>query len=357
MNLVQLLKFFNARQQRRQPMALATVIETQGSTYSKAGAVMLIDENGIFQGMLSGGCLEGDLAIRAQLVIETGVPQVHTYDLGADNDELWGLGVGCDGLMKILLQPVAPSTNYEPVTSILEALDGEHSAVISTVVESISTQAPLASAHLLTHSDSREFGLGGDVAATITVGAKETLANGRSVTRSYPFEDTNVSVLHSIVHPAIRLLILGGGLDAEPLVRYADELGWKATVIDHRPAYIEKADFSAATRIVCCPVDEMPSRVELASFDAAVVMSHHLASDRAYLEHLAVTEITYVGLLGPPRRRDRLFKELGGAATALDDRLYGPAGLDIGARGPAQIALSIVAQIQLLLADELRQRC
>jgi xanthine dehydrogenase accessory factor len=352
MNVVQLKKFVDVRRQRRQPMALATVIETQGSTYSKAGAFMLIDENGIFQGMLSGGCLEGDLAIRAQLAIESGKPQAHTYDLGADNDELWGLGVGCDGLMKVLLQPVEASANYEPVASVLAALDGDHPAVNSIVVESTSELAPLASAHLLTRGGSRAYGLCTDFALIVAGGAEDVLDSGSSSVRRYTFADTEVSVLHSIVRPATRLLLLGGGLDAEPLLRFASELGWKATVVDHRPAYIEKANFDTAENVVCCAVDDLPVKVDLAGFDAAVVMSHHLASDRAYLEHLAATTIAYVGLLGPTARRDRLLTELGSAGESLDGRVYGPTGLDIGARGPAEIALSVVAQIQMLIATD-----
>ena len=327
-------------------MALATVVETRGSTYSKAGAQMLIDENGIFQGMLSGGCLEGDLAIRAQQVIETDTPQLITYDLAEDNDELWGLGVGCDGLMKVLLQPLAAASNYEPFATILVALDGDAPAVVSTVLESSIASTPAGTALVLINGDAREFGVAADLSSMIVDGAAKSLNSGETQSECITLAEGEVLVLHSITRPAPRIIVLGGGLDAEPLVQFADELGWKCTVVDHRPAYLEKGDFSAAERTICCAVDDLPTKVELTTFDAAVVMSHHLASDRAYLEHLGATEIAYVGLLGPAGRRDRLLAELGDSGKELDGRLSGPAGLDIGGRGPAAIALSIVVEIQ-----------
>jgi xanthine/CO dehydrogenase XdhC/CoxF family maturation factor len=106
LNAIELIRFYEVRRERGEPLVLVTIFETQGSTYSKAGAQMLIDGDAVFHGMLSGGCLEGDLAIRAATVIETGVPQVVAYDLAQD-DELWGLGVGCDGQMRVFLQLIS----------------------------------------------------------------------------------------------------------------------------------------------------------------------------------------------------------------------------------------------------------
>jgi len=330
-------------------MALATVVETRGSTYTKAGALMLIDENGIFQGMLSGGCLEGDLAIRAQGVIETDTPQLLTYDLAADNDELWGLGVGCDGLMKVLLKPLTAAQDYEPFASILDALDGDMPAVVSTVLQSSIESAPVGAALVSVGGNHSAFEIGDDLLSKIVEGASEALSSGATIREHITVADNDALTLHSLIRPAPKILVLGGGLDAEPLLRFADELGWKCTVVDHRLAYIEKGDFGAAERTICCAVDELSAKLELDGFDAAVVMSHHLASDRAYLEQLSGSDVAYVGLLGPLGRRNRLLSELGDKGDALAGRLSGPAGFDIGGRGPASIALSIVAEIQQVL--------
>ncbi len=352
MNTRDLSLFFDAHKQRQAPLVLATVVETQGSTYSKAGALMLIDEQGIFQGMLSGGCLEGDLAIRAQVVLESGQPQLVTYDLAADNDELWGLGVGCDGLMKVLLQPLADAQAYEPFVTILATLNGDVAAVVATSVESSLPSVPIAATVVYTNAKTSVFGPDEASAESIVDNAARLLAGGEKTQQRMVADDGEALVVHRLIRPAPKLLVLGGGLDAEPLVRYSTDMGWTCTIVDHRPAYIAKGDFAAADRIICCTVDELPANVELESFDAAVVMSHHLASDRGYLAHLAGTSVAYIGLLGPLGRRERLLSELGTIGATLGDRLHGPAGLDIGGRGPAAIAMSIVAQLQQLLARD-----
>jgi xanthine/CO dehydrogenase XdhC/CoxF family maturation factor len=292
LNPTKLLEFFDTRKERGEPLVLVTVFETAGSTYSKAGAQMLVDQNGVFRGMLSGGCLEGDLAVRAQQVLESGLAQNVTYDLGHD-DDLWGMGVGCDGLMRIALQPLRPQDGYAPFEQIAAILRGDERQEI-----------------------------------TLTIGAD------------------NVEELVIAVEPPPRILVLGAGLDAEPVVRFAAELGWRCTVVDHRAAYIENGDFADAVGTHCIPVAELSETLELDRYAAAIVMSHHLVSDRAYLEQLAATSITYIGLLGPQHRRERLLSDLGAAAASLEDRLHGPAGLEIGGRGPAAIALSIVAEVQ-----------
>jgi xanthine/CO dehydrogenase XdhC/CoxF family maturation factor len=296
MNATELLKFFETRRERGEPMVLGAVIETQGSTYSKAGAFMLVDRNGVFRGMLSGGCLEGDIAARAEAVLETRQAQLVTYDLGRE-DELWGMGVGCDGLMQVVLLPLRPDEGYEPFATMASIIRGR--------------------------------GAG-------------------NVTIAVPGDPPGQADLR--LEPPPRVLILGAGPDAEPVVRFAAELGWRCTVSDHRPAYVANGDFAGAEKTLCVPAAELADSVELATYDMAIVMSHHLDSDRSYLRQLAAVELRYVGLLGPAHRRRRLLGELGEAAGDLADRLRGPAGLDLGGRGPGPIALSIVAEMQRSLA-------
>lgn len=304
-------------------MVLVSVFETRGSTYSKAGDQMLLDGDGDFHGMLSGGCLEGDLAARAASVIESGTPQVVTYDL-ANDDELWGLGVGCDGLMRMLLQPLYADSGYQPYAAIAKCLTGDSPFRVRIVVESGTSGLPVGACVIDRGSESSSF----DV-------REEAMLGGSGVT-----------LLDATIAPPPHILVLGAGLDAEPVVRLASELGWRCTVVDHRESYVSRGAFTGAESVQCMPPGELAESIDLSRFSAAIVMSHHLASDRTYLRQLADSEIDYVGLLGPVSRRDRLLEELGDAAPSLADRLHGPAGLDIGGRGPAAIALSIVAQVQ-----------
>ena len=296
MNPSKLLEFYDDYRRRGEPLVLVTVIETRGSTYSKAGAHMLVDDSGVFRGMLSGGCLEGDLAERSRVVLASGAAQTVTYNL-AEDDELWGMGVGCDGLMRVHLQPLRPESAYAPFDEVAEVLRGGAAREV-------------------------RIPLDGDEQAELVYDAK----------------------------PPPRLLVLGGGLDAEPVVQLAALMGWHCTLVDHRPAYIEKGSFHGAEKVTCVPAAELAEALELDNFDVAIVMSHHLETDRAYLRQLASSRVGYIGLLGPAQRRQRLLADLGELARELEPRLHGPAGLDIGGRGPAPIALSIVAQMQQFLA-------
>lgn len=349
MNPRALLTFFETRAKAGRPLVQVSVYATEGSTYSKTGALMLIDADGVYRGMLSGGCLEGDLAIRAGVVIESGATQDVTYDLSGD-DELWGLGVGCDGLMRMFLQPLTVANDYAPFASIARTLRGDTATAVATVVRSASSHAAPGATAVATSANREAYGVRGAAADALLRVAADQLGEGRSALRSLDLDGHAVEILCSVVRPPPRVLLLGAGHDVEPLVRFCDELGWRATVVDHRPAYIDGNDFAGADACHCFPVEELSRRIELERFDAAVVMSHHLASDRAYLRQLAATGIPYIGLLGPGQRRERLLADLGDTAASLEDRLHGPAGLDLGGRGPEPIALSIAAELQLHLA-------
>jgi xanthine/CO dehydrogenase XdhC/CoxF family maturation factor len=334
-------------------LVLASVYETEGSTYSKAGARMLITGDGRFHGMLSGGCLEGDLAERARRAIDTGQPQAVTYDLGKNDEELWGLGVGCDGLMRIFLQPLSPANDYEPFATMARALAGDTGQVAATVIESALDDIVPGTTLVTVDGELAYLDVAEEYLGDLGSLVGETLLEGRSTLKSVNIAGKDVRVLAATVTPPPSILVLGAGLDAGPVVRFASELGWRVTVQDHRPAYIESGEFSAAVKVSCVPVDELAAKIELDRFAAVIVMSHHLASDRSYLAQLARTNIGYIGLLGPVDRRRRLIEELGDLGKRLGERVHGPAGIDIGGRGPAAIALSIIAEMHRhLMADD-----
>jgi xanthine/CO dehydrogenase XdhC/CoxF family maturation factor len=309
-----LLQRFDTWRRENRMLALATVISTAGSTYTKAGQRLLVAESGDFEGLVSGGCLEGDLATHAGQVIESGEARVVTYDLRETNDELFGLGIGCDGLLRILLQRLSPADAYEPFAAIAAGLRGDVTLHCALVVGE----------------------QGGLPIGTTLISADGTYARSGLAA---------AEVLYLPLRPIPRLLVLGAGQDAVPVVALADLLGWRVTVADHRPAYLERPAFAVAEARVAAPAADLASHVALASFAAAIVMSHHLTTDSSYLAVLAKSAVPYVGLLGPPGRRDRLLQELGNDGVALAGRLHGPAGLNIGADSPESIALSILAQI------------
>ena len=146
------------------------------------------------------------------------------------------------------------------------------------------------------------------------------------------------------------MLLLGAGLDAIPLVNMAADLGWRVTVVDHRPAYLARGGFERAERAIHVVPRALAETVSLAEFDAIIVMSHHLVTDRTYLAQLTDMSARYIGVLGPPARKERLLAGLEEMGSAAHGRIKGPVGLDIGADSPETIALSILAELQATLS-------
>jgi len=339
-------RFLKSRAEGRDQV-LVTVYDTLGSTYSKAGTRMLIIDGGGSQGLISGGCLEGDLAERARQVLASRTSSAVTYDLRDEADELFGLGIGCNGLIRVLLQPLTAGQDFEPMASIADVLLGNQTGGLALVVES-GPAGPQAGATVIVGGGAmRAFDLPEGLLPRFGAGIDAAIASGSA--RLVSSADGS-SVLYAPLVPIPRVLILGAGLDAVPLVNVIAELGWRVTIADHRPGYIERAGFERAEARRVVSAASLGAELELAHFDAVVVMSHHLQTDREYLRALSVVSAPYLGLLGPPARRRRLLDELGDAGRLLEPRLKGPVGIDIGADSAESIALSIAAEMQSVLA-------
>ncbi len=320
---------------------LATILRTEGSTYRKAGARALIDASGHASGMLSGGCLEADLHERAARVLARGRPERIWYDTRASQDPIWGIGAGCEGAMDIWLQPEPAQTGFPVMQYLQQCLADDVMAQFATVVGGDATPTELGTQAFR------------GVPATSPLArclAETLLESTRNQLLWVRFEQRRLEVFVGTLGPPPRLLICGAGLDAIPVHNFAAALGWQVTVFDHRPAYANVAQFPLATRVLCARPEELAQQLDPSVFDAAVIMSHHLAADIAYLRALAARPPLYIGLLGPATRRQRLLAEAGGVAGDIAERIHGPAGLDIGAGTPEAIALAIVAQIQAALS-------
>ena len=341
----QLLPMYERARSGQWPLVLATVVATRGSTYRKAGAQMLIAPGGGYEGLLSGGCLESDLAGHAESVFATGAPKMVRYNNSGDDDLLWGLGAGCEGGMDVWLVRLDPAASWEPFGSLAACFDQCTVATYGLVLESSVPALPAGASVWSGSGPSRPAGLPPPVAAWLD---EQLLAGGPAAdSRIVEFDAPRVRMFVTPVALPRELLLVGGGPDALPVVEFAATLGWRVTVADHRPAYAEAARFPRARRVALTTPAELAQRLDLAAFDAAVIMSHHLATDLAALRTLVTSSIPYVGLLGPASRRKRLLTDLGAPAAAMfGARLHAPVGLDLGGRDPASIALAIVAEIQ-----------
>lgn len=339
-----LLPLFERERAAGNPLVMGILLHTDGSTYRKPGALMLIASSGEYAGMLSGGCLEGDLKEHAQSVIATGEPKTITYDTRAADDLLWGIGLGCEGAMQIFLLRVEPSSGWEPLAHLAQSLALHRATAVGVVVESTETKVAPGSV-VLPESGLKESNRPEPLVGDAGVQAALSAA---AMSRRLSWISGGPSPWKMFVLPLSlppRLLLLGAGPDALPVVDIAARLSWKVTVVDHRTAYAQAAHFLAAERVVISQPAALSDVVDLSCVSAAVVMSHHLPSDLGYLRVLASSEVPYIGLLGPAARREKLLQELEDEAEALRPRLRAPVGLPIGGRSPESIALAIVAQV------------
>ncbi len=322
------------------PIVLATIVGTRGSTYRKIGAQMLFTLDHGSTGMLSGGCLEGDLGERARTVFKTGQPRLVQYDGTAEGDALWGLDSGCPGAMDVWLCLIGPATAWEPFASVERAAAAGRRLRYGLILESgvagvepgavlmapIERTAPAdVDCWLRQQLDDTDESIGGQVIR---------------------MPSADLSMLVATVLPAPSLLVCGAGDDVVPLAGYAVTLGWSLTIVDSRPAYAEPGRFPACTRVVCCQLADLGATVDLGRFDAAVVMNHRLSADHAALECLARSPVPFIGLLGPAPRREALMTRLGRTADILQGRLRAPVGLKLGGRDEASVALAIAAELQ-----------
>lgn len=306
--------------------ALATVADVQGSSYRKLGASLLITEDGIRVGSVSGGCLEADIARKAFWWLSGRDFYLKTYDTGSADD---GFGLGCGGTITLLVERLTDN-DTNPLTVAQRVRETRQPAVIATKISG----ADFGHRNILwttpCNSAIQDDSFFKDTAIA---------ASGRS---SIVCTDEGRVLLHN-VEPPIHLVVCGGGFDAQPVVSFAANLGWTITVLDQRPDSAQSRRFPEAHRVFAVPHAKAMEEICFDSRTAVVIMSHSFAQDLFFLEQSAKFGLRYVGLLGARART----KSLLARATAIPsvESLHTPIGLDLGSETPEEIALAIVAEI------------
>jgi xanthine dehydrogenase accessory factor len=341
------LEAIQALSSKGERMALATIVAVRGSTYRRPGARLLVPEEGAPVGNISGGCLEGDVADMARIVMQEGRARLAGWDLTADDDAVWGLGLGCNGAIEVFIEPAEQAAQV--AGALRMALEEERPVCVVTVLESDDAEIVAPGARVVVAPDGAVDGSLGEpeVDAGAVAAARELLEAERSEIRELP---KGVRAFVEVLEPPVRLLICGAGHDAIPLVRAGSGLGWNVQVVDDRPSFLTEERFPGARRFF--PVDEPGQVAKVANVDErthVVVMTHNFLRDKDYLRSLTTTQARYIAMLGPAARTQRLLLELAAEGVAISDevlaRIHGPAGLDLGAEGPEEIAQAIVAEI------------
>jgi xanthine/CO dehydrogenase XdhC/CoxF family maturation factor len=313
--LTDVLDAIEAASARGEPMALATIVATTGSTYRRAGARLLVVPEADPIGNISGGCLEGDVARIGREVMADGHPRLATFDLTADDDAVWGYGLGCNGAFEIFVEPTPGA--IETARALREVLAGSPTCFATTLT------GPHAGSHRL-QTD-------GAAAAALRDGTPRVV------------EEDGQRTFYEPMLPPLRLVLCGAGHDAIPLVRQAAELGWRVTVADVRRGLLAHDRFPGATDFVDADPDAAAEVIGPDERSAVILMSHNYLRDIAYLRSFVGAPLAYLGVMGPRGRTEQMLVEIGEPAAM--ERLHAPAGLDIGAEGPEEVARAIVAEI------------
>ena len=329
-------------------MALATIVSVRGSTYRRPGARLLVPEDGPSVGNLSGGCLEGEVEGVAREVMKRLSPRVEFYDLTADDEVVWGWGLGCNGAIEVFVEPAERAAE---VAGALRAAVEEERALCAVTVLSSEIGGVEVGARVLVGPDGAVQGSLGDTRADRFAAAAAAAALASGVTEPVMLE-TPAGVFRAFVEPflpPLRLLVCGAGHDAIPLVEQGAALGWRVVVVDDRDPMLNHQRFPGARAFVKAEPADVAAATAVDSRTYAVVMSHNYLRDRDYLRSLLGSAAAYIGMLGPKARLERLLTDLRGEGLEVSEgdlaRLHGPAGLDLGAEGPEEIAVALVGEI------------
>lgn len=327
--------------------ALATVVKVRGSSYRSPGARMLITDDGKWVGSISGGCLEGDALRKARQVMMDNRPMTVTYDTREESNQNLGIGLGCNGVIDVLIEPVSnENTNTVELFETIIA-QNEPVAFATCIANEFAGEKFVLDNNKNVLAKFSSSQLNDFVAKDL----KSVFENHRSETKF--FGDYEVFI--ELIQPSINLIIFGGGFDARPVSTMAKALGWDVQVTDECVAHIAPVFFPTADKLSLCQREFIDRDFVITPYTACVLMSHNYEYDRDVLKKVIVTETPYIGILGPRKRFDKMLEEFKHEGFELTieqfHRIHSPIGLDIGAETPDEIALSILAEVQSKFAN------
>lgn len=316
-----ILSEFNKVDLNKNKAAVATVVRVRGSSYRSPGARMLITDDGRWVGSISGGCLEGDALRKARQVMLENKSITVTYDTNEDSNQNLGIGLGCNGIIDVLIEPAANAIGlYSSITNI---------------------QHPVA---LATAFDGRKFLVQADSIPTNPI--EQKLISLFETRQSRTEMIDGVEVFLELIQPGIKLIIFGGGFDARPVSQLAKSLGWEVEVTDECVAHIAPLFFPNADKLSLCQREFVDRDFNITPYTACVLMSHNYEYDRDVLKKLIKTKAPYIGIMGPRKRFDKMLNDGLVLTDEQVSRIHSPIGLDIGAEAPDEIAVAIVSEIQ-----------
>ena len=350
--LHEIIKAYDAATKVGKASVLATVVHLEGSSYRRPGARMLVLEDGMMIGAISGGCLEGDALKKALLTFTEKKSRLVTYDTSDEDDVNVGIQLGCEGVIQVLFEYIDPANALNPIELLRKATAKRQQVVVVTLFD-------------LTDKKNNQIGTclvkqqSGEITAVIPQAALKELIeqdvdkailNGRSLFTNYALLDVSYNAFIECILPPISLVVVGAGNDAISIMQIATVLGWEVKVVDGRHTHAKAERFINACQVLVSKPESALQQISIDNRTCFVLMTHNYQYDLQMLKALLATQVKYIGVLGPKKKLVKMLDALKQEGVMLTDellaRIYGPTGLDIGAETPEEIAVSIIAEIQ-----------
>ncbi|EAZ88949.1 XdhC family protein [Crocosphaera chwakensis] len=350
-----ILAAWERHQYEKQETFLATVVKVQGSTYRQPGARMLITASREMIGSISGGCLEKDILEHTRVSMQENNFFLVTYDTTADEEIIWGFGLGCNGVVTVLIERLNQENFLNPLKLIDYCFKTKKTGIIATVINvEGNINSKVGERLTITLDDQVNTNLENKkLKRALLKTAQTCLQNQQSSFYSYQLSQGKIDVFLEFIKPPPNLMIFGAGRDVIPVVDLAKILGWKITIIDCRANQETKKRFIVADEIILTRRDILHQQISIDNDTVAIVMTHNYLDDLEILKLLIPSNIKYLGCLGSKQRQEKLLQDLQNQglnySPEILNKLYAPMGLDIGAETPEAIALSIITEIQAVL--------
>lgn len=336
--------------------ALATVVHVEGSSYRRPGARMLIEENGQLTGAISGGCLEGDALRKALLVMTEKKSKLVTYDTMDDDDAKFGVGLGCNGIIQVLIEPIDAGNSNNPIQYLKWVNGKREKSVLVSLFSLLDKKDPQYGTCMLLKEDGHLMEHAPVMKDVLLADVHVAMVNETTSFKNYISENQNLTAFIEMIKPPVSLIIIGAGNDVVPLVDMAEVLGWETMVIDGRANLAKKERFTGGCRVLVSKPEQALEQVTIDKQTAFLLMTHNYHYDMAILRRLLQMHVPYIGMLGPKKKRERMLDELKEERLLFSEQqlavLHSPVGLDIGAETSEEIALSILAEIKAFFADK-----
>jgi xanthine dehydrogenase accessory factor len=348
-----IVRAFDLAQSEGKRSALTTVVHVEGSSYRRPGARMLVTDDGQLTGAISGGCLEGDALRKALFAINQQENKLVTYDTTHEDDVQFGVQLGCNGIVQILFEPIDDTKDFHPIRLLRELIGVRRDAVLLTLF-SLDRSAVQPGTCLLGTDSGMNTALPGDWQELVMTDVREASEARASGFKEYGHGNKTYKGFVEFLPPPPALVIAGAGNDVLPLVDMTAMLGWHTTVVDGRPHHATAQRFGKADRVLVSRPENVLNQLTTDAQTLFLLMTHNYNYDLSLLKDLVTKGFHYIGILGPRKKLDRMLGELEKGGLRLNQEqlasIHSPVGLDIGAETAEEIAVSIVAEVKMVLA-------